>query len=288
MRFAFIHAMVVEKASFSIAGMCRVFEVTRQGYYAYVRSLQSPRIAREAALLERIARIHRESRETYGSPRVLDALQRQGLRIGKRRVERTMRGAGLIGVKRARHKVTTRANPAHPTEPNVLARDFSATRPNEKWVTDITYIWTDEGWCYLAAILDLYSRSVVGWHLSASLSTDLPLMALSKALLRRRPGTGLLHHSDRGCQYTSGAYRDALTASGIAVSMSRRGNCWDNACAESFFATIKAELVNRRRWPTRIELREAVFDYIESFYNTRRVHSSLAYRTPAEIERLAA
>jgi putative transposase len=288
MRFAFIHAMVLEKASFSIAGMCRVVEVTRQGYYRYAKSLHGPRIADEASLRERVARIHRDSRGTYGSPRVLDALRREGIRIGKRRVERTMRGAGLVGAKRARHRVTTRANPAHQTEPNVLARDFSATRPNEKWVTDITYIWTDEGWAYLAAILDLYSRSVVGWHLSASLSTDLPLAALHKALLRRRPGRGLLHHSDRGCQYTSTAYRDALAANGIAVSMSRRGNCWDNAVAESFFATIKTELVDRRRWKTRLELRTAVFDYIESFYNSRRVHSSLDYRTPAELERLAA
>ncbi len=285
MRFAFIHAMVAEKAQFGIAPMCRVLEVTRAGYYAYRRSLESPRIAEEAALRERIAAAHAESRGTYGSPRILEQLRRNGEEVGKRRVERIMRGAGLVGTRRGRHKTTTRANPAHPVEPNVLDRDFTASRPNERWVTDITYIWTDEGWCYLAAILDLYSRAVVGWQLSSSLSTALPLDALRKALLRRRRDLGpLLHHSDRGCQYTSGDYRAALAAEGITVSMSRRGNCWDNAVAESFFATLKTELVYQRRWATRLELRAALFDYLETFYNRTRLHSALDYRTPAEVE----
>ncbi len=285
MRFAFIHAMVAEKAPFSIAPMCRVLEVTRQGYYAYVRSLDTPRLADEIALRERIAKIHATSRGSYGSPRIVQQLRRDGVRVGKRRVERAMRAAGIVGTRRGRHRTTTRANPAHPVEPNVLDRDFTARRPDERWVTDITYIWTDEGWCYLAAILDLYSRSIVGWQLSSSLSTELPLDALSKALMRRRPGIGrLLHHSDRGCQYTSEEYRLALAEQGITVSMSRRGNCWDNAVAESFFATLKTELVYQRRWNTRLELRNALFDYIETFYNRRRLHSSLDYRTPAEVE----
>jgi putative transposase len=284
MKFAFIHTMIAEKAPFKIAPMCRLLAVSRQGYYAYVRSLDSPRIAAEAALCERIAKIHAESRGTYGSPKVLEQLRRRGERVGKRRVERIMRGAGIVGTKRGRHKTTTRANPAHPVAPNVLKRDFTATRPDERWVTDITYIWTDEGWCYLAAILDLYSRAIVGWQLSSSLSTELPIAALSQALSRRRPSVGLLHHSDRGCQYTSCDYRRVLAQRGIVVSMSRRGNCWDNAVAESFFATLKAELIYRRRWSTRLELRDALFDYIETFYNRRRLHSALAYRTPAEVE----
>ena len=284
MKFAFIHTMLAEKAPFKIAPMCRLLEVSRQGYYAYVRSLDSPRIAADAALCERITKIHAESRGTYGSPKVVEQLRRNGERVGKRRVERIMRGAGLVGTKRDRHKTTTRANPAHPVEPNVLDRDFTATRPDERWVTDITYIWTDEGWCYLAAILDLYSRSIVGWQLSSSLSTELPLAALNQALSRRRPNLGLLHHSDRGCQYTSGDYRRALAERGVVVSMSRRGNCWDNAVAESFFATLKTELVYGRHWSTRLELRAALFDYIETFYNRRRLHSALAYRTPAEVE----
>jgi putative transposase len=285
MRFAFIHAMVAEKASFSIAAMCHVLDVTRQGYYAYVRSLDSPRLAAEIALRERIAKIHADSRGAYGSPRVHHQLQREGFEVSKRRVERAMRAEGIVGTPRGRHKTTTRANPAHAVEANLLDRDFTASRPDERWVTDITYIWTDEGWCYLAAILDLFSRAVVGWQLSNSLSTTLPLDALEKALMRRRPGVGrLLHHSDRGCQYTSADYRLALAEHGITVSMSRRGNCWDNAVAESFFATLKTELVYRRRWKTRLELRNALFDYIETFYNRRRLHSSLDYRTPAEVE----
>jgi putative transposase len=285
MRFAFIHAMVAEKAPFSIAAMCFVLEVTRQGYHAYKRSLASPRIAEEAALRERIAKVHAESRGAYGSPRVLKQLRQDGFEVSKRRVERAMRAAGIIGTPRARHKTTTRANPEHPAAPNVLKQDFTASRPDERWVTDITYIWTDEGWCYLAAILDLFSRAVVGWQLSTSLSTALPLDALEKAFMRRRPGVGrLLHHSDRGCQYTSEEYRLALAKRGVTVSMSRRGNCWDNAVAESFFATLKTELVYRRRWKTRLELRNALFDYIETFYNRRRLHSSLDYRTPAAVE----
>jgi transposase InsO family protein len=276
--------MVAEKAPFGIAPMCRTLEVSRQGYYAYVRSLDNPRIAADAALRDRIRKVHAESRGVYGSPRILRELRNNGERVGKRRVERVMRGAGIVGTPRGRHRTTTKANPAHPVEPNVLDRDFTASRPDERWVTDITYIWTDEGWCYLAAILDLFSRRVVGWALSTSLSTQLPLDALDKALMQRRPGKGLMHHSDQGCQYTSADYRTTLAESGITVSMSRRGNCWDNAVAESFFATLKTELVYRQRWSTRVELRAELFDYIETFYNRRRLHSSLDYRNPAAVE----
>ncbi len=281
MRFAFVHA---EKASFPIAKMCRLLAVTRQGYYAYVRSLRSPKLVAELALQARIRDVHANAAGVYGSPRVHAELRRQGLKIGKRRVEACMRGLGICGASRRRHKTTTRSNPAHPVEDNHLARNFVATRPNERWVTDITYIWTSEGWAYLAAILDLYSRAVVGWALSTSLSTELPLAALDNALRNHRPEAGLMHHSDRGCQYTSADYREALQRAGIVVSMSRRGNCWDNAVAESFFATLKTELVHRRSWRTRIDLRGALFEYIEVFYNRRRLHSSLGYKTPLETE----
>ena len=200
MKFAFVHA---EKASFAIAAMCRLFDVSRQGYYAYVKALRSPKLAEELALQARIRAIHADVDGRYGSPRVLKELRRQGISVGKRRVEGSMRALGICGVSRRRHKTTTRANPAHPVVANHLARDFTATRPNERWVTDITYIWTDEGWAYLAAILvDLYSRAVVGWALSTSLSTELPLTALDNALRRRCPEAGLMHHSDRGCPST--------------------------------------------------------------------------------------
>jgi transposase InsO family protein len=280
-KFGFIHA---EKAEFPVVALCRVLEVTRQGYYAYVRRKASQRALRDEALRERVKALHAESRGTYGSPRVRHALRDEGLRVGKRRVERTMREMGLFARMRRRFRVTTQADPAHATVSNVLDRRFDANKPNERWVTDITYVWTDEGWCYVAAIIDLFSRAVVGWAVDATLTTRLPLTALEMAVQRRHHGRGLLHHSDRGCQYTSAEYQHALYERGIAVSMSRKGNCWDNAVAESFFATLKAELVHGRAWPSRSELRAALFDYIELFYNRKRLHSTLNYKTPAQAE----
>jgi putative transposase len=281
MKFAFIH---VEKALFPLAALCRLFGVSRQGYYAFAKRRTSARVEREAALCARIREVYADSQERYGSPRVLRELRRQGVATSKRRVERAMRGMGLCARMPRCFRVTTAANPNHAVEPNVLSRDFTASRPDQRWVTDITYVWTDEGWCYLAAILDLFSRRVVGWALSTTLSTTLPLQALEMAVGRRRPATGLLHHSDRGCQYTSADYRGALTELGVVVSMSRKGNCWDNAVAESFFSTLKTELIHRRRWTHRLELRSAVFEYIEIFYNRRRLHSSVGYKTPDEVE----
>ena len=281
MRFAFIHA---EKASFPIAAMCRLFDVTRQGYYAYATRPPSARVRSDAELCVLIREAFEETLQTYGSPRVLEELRRRGRQVGKRRVERCMRSMGLTPPSAPQRARTTLRDESHPVAPNELARDFTATRPNERWVTDITYVWTDEGWVYLAAILDLFSRAVVGWAVDTNLSTHLPLTALRAAVRRRRPEAGLLHHSDRGCQYTSARYREELAALGITVSMSRKGNCWDNAVAESFFGTLKTELVHRRRWSGRIELRNAVFEYIEVFYNRRRLHSAIGYKTPHEAE----
>jgi putative transposase len=281
MKFSFIHA---EKALFSVTTLCRLLGVTRQGYYAFAKRPASARVQDELSIRERLKVLHTESDGTYGSPRMLKALQNEGVRVGKRRIERALRSMGLQGRQRRRWRVTTRANPTHPVVDNALARNFTASRPDEKWVTDISYVWTDEGWCYLATILDLFSRAVVGWALDTTLSTRLPLAALEMALRRRKPRSGLLHHSDRGCQYTSADYRNALADAGIAVSMSRRGNCWDNAVAESFFATLKTELVYRRSWLTRADLRTAVFQYIEVFYNRRRLHSSIGFKSPAQLE----
>ena len=282
MRFAFIEA---EKANFPVSALCRNLQVTRQGYYAFAGRPPSLRARRDTELLERVGQVHAESKRRYGSPRVLRELRRKGERVGKRRIERAMRLLGLCARPRRRFRVTTAANPHHAVEPNLLDREFTAERPNQRWVTDISYVWTDEGWCYLAVILDLFSRAVVGWSLDATLSTRLPLAALEMALKRRRlDDAGVLHHSDRGCQYTSQEYREALAQGSFQVSMSRKGNCWDNAVAESFFSTIKAELIRGRRWSGRLELRSAVFEYIEVFYNRRRLHSSLGYRTPAEVE----
>ena len=281
MKFSFIHA---EKASFSVSAMCRLLGVTRQGYYAFLSRPLCARSQSDRGLRARLQELDVENEGRYGSPRMLRSLRNEGMRIGKRRVERAMQSLGIQARTRRRFRVTTAADPTHAHAMNILDRDFTASKPDERWVTDITYIWTDEGWCYLAAILDLFSRRVVGWALDATLSTTLPLAALDMALQRRKPAPGLLHHSDRGCQYTSTDYREALADAGAVVSMSRKGNCWDNAVAESFFATLKTELVHRRRWSSRLELRAAVFEYIEAFYNHRRLHSTLGYKTPAQVE----
>jgi transposase InsO family protein len=280
-KFAFIHA---EKAYFEVSALCRNLGVSRQGYYAYSKRKPGARQAKEQALRQRVKALHSESKRRYGSPRLHRALREEGHRVGKRRVERAMRSMGLRGCGRRRFRVTTKTNPAHGVVENLLDRQFNPSRPNQRWVTDITYVWTNEGWCYLAVILDLFSRAVVGWSIDANLSTSLPLRALEMALLRRRPEPGLMHHSDRGCQYTSSDYLAVLESHGITVSMSRRGNCWDNAVAESFFATLKAELIYERIWQSRAEVRAAIFEYVEVFYNRQRLHSTLGYRTPHQTE----
>jgi putative transposase len=276
--------MRAEKANVPVAAMARVLGVTAQGYYAFVKRPPSLRVRAEAELCEQVRTIFDESDATYGSPRVLRELRTRGYRTSKRRVERALRGMGLTPPRPRRHHKTTVRDLAHPVAPNLLARDFGAQRPNERWVTDITYVWTDSGWVYLAAILDLFSRAVVGWSVDTTLSTKLPLTALEAAIRRRRPDAGLLHHSDRGCQYTSDEYRAALDALDVSVSMSRKGNCWDNAVAESFFSTLKVELIHRRTWTDVHHVRQAVFEYVEVFYNRRRLHSSLGYKTPAQVE----
>ncbi len=279
MKFAFIHA---EKASFPVASMCRLFDVTRQGYYAFATRGISRRAADDERLEREVSRVFRDSRGTYGSPRVHRTLRNEGIRVGKKRVEKSMQSLGITARRRRSFRRTTLVDPTHPKAENVLARRFDASRPDEVWVTDITYVRTDVGWCYLAAILDLYSRAVVGWAVDTDVSTALPLRALTMAREHRRPRERVLHHSDRGCQYTSAAYRAALNEANIDVSMSRTGDCWDNAVAESFFATLKTELIYRQRWAGLADLRAALFDYIEVFYNRQRLHSTLGYQTPAQ------
>jgi putative transposase len=276
--------MRAEKASFPVAAMARVLGVTPQGYYAFVKRPPSARVCAEAELCTQVRQIFDESDQTYGSPRVLNELRTRGYCTSKRRVERALRGMGLTPPRPRRRRKTTTPDLSHPVAPNLLARDFTARRPDERWVTDITYVSTEAGWVYLAVILDLFSRAVVGWSVDTTLSTRLPLAALDAAIQRRRPDAGLMHHSDRGCQYTSQDYRAALCAMDITVSMSRKGNCWDNAVAESFFATLKGELIHRRTWRDAYDVRQGVFEYIEVFYNRRRLHSSLGYKPPAVVE----
>lgn len=258
-------------------------------FYAWRRRGHSARKQADRELLERIGRIFADSRRTYGSPRVHAALVAEGIRVGKNRVARLMREHGLrVRPRRAFRCRTTRRNPAHAVAPNELARDFSASAPGQKWVTDVTYIPTGEGWLYAATILDLYNREVVGWAMGESNDQRLTRRALLMALDDHAPPAGLIHHSDRGSTYTAGDYRELLASRGIVCSMSGKGECWDNAVAESFFATLKTELVEGMNFPTRAAARAAIFEYIEVFYNRQRLHSTLGYRAPVEYRKLNA
>ena len=235
-------------------------------------------------LLVEIKASHQASRQTYGAPRILDDLREAGHRVSRKRVARLMRQAGLRAARPRRYVSTTDSQHGLPVAENILDRDFAATALDQKWACDITYVPTDEGWLYLAVVLDLYSRRIVGHGMSASLERGLVLEAFSMAWARRAPKPGLLHHSDQGSQYASGDYQGLLSGAGCIASMSRRGNCWDNAPVESFFATLKRELVHRRRYRTRSEARAALFEYIEVFYNARRKHSALGYLSPVAFE----
>jgi putative transposase len=280
-RFAFI---ATEKAAFPVRVLCRTLHVSRAGFYAWHARSPARRLGADERLGIEIAAIHAESRQRYGSPRIHAELQDRGCRTGRKRVARLMRVRGLAARRRRRFRVTTQSQHPFPIAPNLLARQFERAVPDQAWVTDITYIPTGEGWLYLAVILDLCSRFAVGWAMSERITDDLTLDALDMALARRRPAQGLLHHSDRGSQYASGDYQRVLAQHGIVCSMSRRGNCWDNAVAESFFATLKVELVHDATWNTRAAARRALFEYLEPFYNGRRRHSALGYLSPRAFE----
>ena len=282
MRFGFI---ATEKAAFPVRLLCRMLQVSRAGFYAWQARPPAPHARADERLGLEIAAIHVESRHRYGSPRIHAELAARGCRTSRKRVARLMRVRGLVARRRRRFRVTTQSRHPFPIAPNVLARQFERARPDQAWVTDITYIPTGEGWLYLAVILDLCSRVAVGWAMSERITDDVALDALDMALARRRPPPGLLHHSDRGSQYASGDYQKVLAEHGIVCSMSRRGNCWDNAVAESFFATLKVELVHNAMWATRALARTALFDYLELFYNEQRRHSALGYLSPRAFER---
>jgi putative transposase len=283
MKFAFIAA---HRETYRVGRLCAVLEVSRSGYYAWVERPRSARARTDDRLQVQIGAIHRISRGCYGVPRVHAELQQHGVRCGRKRVARVMRQSGLRGcVPRRRRVITTDSRHQHPVAPNHLAQDFTATAPNRVWVADITYIATGEGWLYLAAVVDLYARCVVGWAMATTLAQQLTLDALQMALGRRQPPPGWVHHSDRGSQYAATDYQRLLAAQGARVSMSRTGNCYDNAAMESFFHTLKTELVYREHYATREQARRSVFDYIEVFYNRQRRHSTLGYATPAEFEK---
>ena len=282
MRFAFIAA---EKAAFPVRLLCRTLQVSPAGFYAWQERPPTPRVQADERLGLEIAAIHAESRQRYGSPRIHAELADRGRQTSRKRVARLMRTRGLAARRRRRFRVTTQSRHRFPIAPNVLARQFERAEPNHAWVTDITYIPTGEGWLYLAVILDLCSRFAVGWAMSERITDDLTLNALGMALARRHPSQGLLHHSDRGSQYASDDYQRVLEQHGIVCSMSRRGDCWDNAVAESFFATLKVELVHGATWATRAAARTELFDYLELFYNGQRRHSALGFLSPRAFER---
>jgi transposase InsO family protein len=277
----------VEKANYPVSMLCRVLEVSRAGFYAWRRRPESNHSREDRRLTSMIKAFHEESRRTYGSPRVHMDLIEQGERIARKRVARLMREDGLKGRVRRRYKCTTMSEHDQPIAPNILSRRFGADAPNQRWVSDTTELVTGNGGrLYLAAVLDLYSRFLVGWAVSAVNDRHLTLKALQHALRRRRPEAGLLHHSDQGSTYASEDYRIALKGNGIACSMSRRGNCHDNAAMESWFSTLKAELGERFDSPA--EAKVELFDYIEVFYNQRRRHSTLGQVSPAAYERRTA
>lgn len=266
--------------------LCKTLKVARSGFYGWRRRPKSAREMRNEELTMAIKVVHQESRETYGSPRVHQNLNRQGHPCGVNRVAKLMARAGLAAKTKRKFKATTDSKHKFPVAANVLNRDFTAPEPNKVWLTDITYIWTRAGWLYLAAVLDLYSRRIVGWALEKQMTKAFACRALQMAIDRRRPERGLIHHSDRGSQYASKDYQKLLKAYGMTPSMSRKGDCWDNAPMESFFHSLKVELVHHRDYSTREEARRDIIEYMEMFYNWERLHSSLGYATPAEYENM--
>jgi len=269
---------------YPVKRICALLGISRSGYYAWKKRKPSQREHDIQVLIEHIRRIYRLSRRTYGSPRVHSQLRKQGILCNRKTVARLMRQDGLKGQRKHRRVITTNSKHNFPVAANLLNQDFHADQPNQKWVADITYIPTAEGWLYLAGVVDLFSRKVIGWEMSEQIDANLVEKALRMALYQRQPGFGLIHHSDRGSQYASHQIRNLLAANRIQVSMSGKGNCYDNAVMESFFGTLKNEWVHHQKYRTRSQARTDIFAYIEGFYNTVRLHSSLGYLSPNEFE----
>ncbi len=284
-RFRFVDA---EKARFPVSLLCKIVGVSKSGYYAWKSRPPSKRSRDDADLTGRIVEVYRRSRETYGYPRVHAELRALGVRCGRRRVARLMREAGLRGCVRAKKRRTTRRDPRATPAADLVDRNFTAAAPDRLWTADITYLRTDEGFLHLAFVLDVYSRRIVGWSMASHLRTELVVDALEMAVWRRKLAAGLVHHSDRGAQYTALSFGKRLEEVGIVPSMGRAGSALDNAISESFVATLKVELVHSCRFPTREAARSAIFEYLEAFYNRRRLHSSLGYVSPERFEELGA
>ncbi len=280
--FTFVEA---EKAHFPVTTLCRVLGVSRSGYYAWRMRPPSARACADQALSRQIRTVHERSRGTYGAPRIWADLRETGVVCSRKRVARLLRLSGLQGCHRRKGPPSPRRTPGATPAPDLVRRDFAAPAPDRLWVADITYVPTWAGFLYLAVVLDAHSRRIVGWAMADHLRSELVIDAVDMALWRRRPTQGVIHHSDQGSQYTSLAFGRRLREAGLVGSMGSRGDCFDNATAESFFATLECELLARHRFPTRSAARLALFDYIEGFYNTHRRHSALGYLSPAAYER---
>ena len=265
--------------------MAEVLKVTRSGYYEWSKTRKTKREIEDELYLAKIKETFEKTRKTYGPRRMSKALKDKGIIIGRRRVERLMKENNIVPITVKKFKATTNSNHNYPISPNLLNRQFEVGAPNIAWVTDITYVQTDEGWLYLAAVMELYSGKIVGWAMDSTMTQQLVINALKQAIGRAKPPRGVICHSDRGVQYASKKYRRIVAFYGFKQSMSRKGNCWDNACIESFFGTLKTELVYHERYKTRTQARLSIFDYIETFYNRIRLHSKLGYQSPENYEK---
>jgi len=281
MRYRFIDA---HKKAWPVNLMCGVLSVSRSGYYDWIGREPSGHAQSNRVLDRRIREIFAYHRQRYGAPRITDVLHDEGIECSENRVARRMQALGLKAIQAKKFKVTTDSNHSKPVAPDLIEQDFSAVSPNQKWTSDISYVWTDEGWLYLAVVIDLYSRAVVGWSMSRRMTQQLVCDALTMALFRRRFPKGTIIHSDRGSQYCSKQYQRLIKSNGLRSSMGRKANCYDNAVTESFFHTLKVELVHRKRYTTRRSARTSIFEYIETYYNRQRKHSAIGHRIPMIIE----
>jgi putative transposase len=273
------------EGEFRVVKMCEVLQVSKSGYYDWLNRPQSNQSKRRQELTKEILRVYFDSNQIYGSPKIQKKLLNEGILTSERNVQRIMETEAIRSKTVKKYKATTNSDHDKPIYPNILNQDFSTTVPGEIWVSDITYVWTKEGWLYLASVMDLYSRKIIGFNMGSRLTKELAITALDRAMINQPPKEGLIHHSDRGSQYASIDYTDKLKKANITISMSRKGNCYDNACIESFHSTLKKELIYQKKYRTRDEAMMSIFDYLVGFYNSKRIHSSLNYLSPSQFER---
>jgi len=284
MRYRFVDT---HKKVWPVNLMCGVLDVSRSGFYHWRARGPNQQERSNRELDSRICKLFVRHKQRYGAPRIMDDLRDEGFECSENRVARRMRALGLRAIQAKKFKVTTDSNHSKPVAPDLLEQDFSAEAPNQKWTSDITYVWTDEGWLYLAVVMDLYSRAIVGWSMNRRMTQQLVCDALSMALFRRHFPKGTIIHSDRGSQYCSKRYQRLISNNGLRCSMGRRANCYDNAAMESFFHTLKVELVHRERYPTRRMAKSKIFEYIETYYNRQRKHSAIGYKIPMQFDQAA-